>query len=283
VIISSRYAQRPRDVQDHYDDLDRFYREIWGDHVHHGLWLTGKEKPLQAARQLVFFLASCAGIEPGERICDVGSGYGATARLLVREYAARVTAVTLSPRQHAFAIAQCHPGEKPEYRCGDWFTTDLGAHRFDHVIAIESTEHMADRPAVFRRAAELLRPGGRMSVCAWLAAEPCHSWPCESLLKSICDEGRMPGLGSETEYRGWFADAGFSAVSCRDLSRQVRKTWSICARRTLWAALSCPDMRRYLLDRRSRNRVFALSLLRILLAYRLGAMRYGLFTATLAA
>ena len=25
-------------VADHYDELDDFYREIWGEHVHHGLW-----------------------------------------------------------------------------------------------------------------------------------------------------------------------------------------------------------------------------------------------------
>jgi len=29
---------------------DRFYREIWGEHVHHGLWRSGKETPLEASR-----------------------------------------------------------------------------------------------------------------------------------------------------------------------------------------------------------------------------------------
>ncbi len=33
------------DVAEHYDELDWVYREIWGEHVHHGLWLTGVETP----------------------------------------------------------------------------------------------------------------------------------------------------------------------------------------------------------------------------------------------
>jgi hypothetical protein len=40
-----------------------------------------------------------------------------------------------------------------------------------------------------------------------------------------------------------------------------------------------PDYRRFLLDRGARNRVFAATLLRILVAYRVGAMRYGLLLA----
>ncbi len=30
-------------VAAHYDDLDLFYQAIWGTHVHHGYWKTGKE------------------------------------------------------------------------------------------------------------------------------------------------------------------------------------------------------------------------------------------------
>ena len=36
----------------HYDTLDFFYRDLWGEHVHHGLWLTGRESPAEAAEQM---------------------------------------------------------------------------------------------------------------------------------------------------------------------------------------------------------------------------------------
>src|SRR5215471_14155518 len=90
-------------VSRHYDQLDVFYRDIWGEHVHHGLWLTGREDSGQATRQLVEHIAGLAGIRRGDSVCDVGSGYGATARLLVAERGAEVTALTVTPRQHDYA------------------------------------------------------------------------------------------------------------------------------------------------------------------------------------
>ena len=39
-------------VAAHYDDLDLFYRTIWGTHVHHGYWKTGKENRQEAVLNL---------------------------------------------------------------------------------------------------------------------------------------------------------------------------------------------------------------------------------------
>lgn len=37
-------------VAGHYDALDVFYRDLWGERLHHGLWLTGRETPAQQDR-----------------------------------------------------------------------------------------------------------------------------------------------------------------------------------------------------------------------------------------
>ena len=42
-MIVPRDPQSAAAVADHYDELDPFYREIWGEHVHHGYWATGRE------------------------------------------------------------------------------------------------------------------------------------------------------------------------------------------------------------------------------------------------
>ncbi len=49
-------------VARHYDALDELYRRVWGEHVHHGLWRTGKESPTEAVEQLVELVAAEAGI-----------------------------------------------------------------------------------------------------------------------------------------------------------------------------------------------------------------------------
>ncbi|MBA2408238.1 MAG: hypothetical protein H0V62_00115, partial [Gammaproteobacteria bacterium] len=53
-------------VAAHYDELDLFYREIWGEHVHHGLWRGGNETPEQATLALVQRVAELARIVSGD-------------------------------------------------------------------------------------------------------------------------------------------------------------------------------------------------------------------------
>ena len=70
--------------------------------------------------------------------------------------------------------------------------------------------------------------------------------------------------------------AGFTIDGYEDVSRRVARTWTICALRLLKALLVDSETRRLAL--RARNRIFVLSIPRLILAYRSGAMRYGIFT-----
>lgn len=72
------------------------------------------------------------------------------------------------------------------------------------------------------------------------------------------------------------AAAGFTVTGYEDLSSRVARTWSICARRLARDVLLDPPTRRLALV--ARNRVFARTILRLMAAYRTGAMRYGIFT-----
>jgi len=95
-MIMSGLPLQTCEVAAHYDDLDSFYREIWGEHVHHGFWHSDAETAEQATHHLITEVAVQAQVQPGDRICDVGCGYGGTARTLVREHGAEVTALTIS-------------------------------------------------------------------------------------------------------------------------------------------------------------------------------------------
>jgi tocopherol O-methyltransferase len=274
----------PAGVAAHYDDLDRFYRSFWGEHVHHGLWITGRETAEQATRQLVSLVAASAAITDGSVVCDVGCGYGATARMLVADFGAIVTGITVSRAQHAYA-AMLNPGaENPIYLLGDWLKNNLPSEAFHAVIAIESTEHMADLAAFFREASRVLRPGGRLVVCAWLTREKPGTRELERkrewrwLIEAICREGRLRGMENAAEYERLGMLAGLRLEAIEDLSRQVKKTWPICAGRVIKGFFREPASRRYLLREGGPNRVFALTIFRIWLAYEVGAMRYGILT-----
>jgi tocopherol O-methyltransferase len=97
-VISSRQTISRDEVASHYDELDHFYRDVWGEHVHHGLWLRGNESREQAVLQLVELVAREAQIASGMHVCDIGCGYGATARVLASR-GAEVTGITVSPQQ----------------------------------------------------------------------------------------------------------------------------------------------------------------------------------------
>src|SRR5687768_16193734 len=96
-------------VANHYDELDPFYRALWGEHLHHGLWQRGNESADEATRQLAITVAAYARIQAGNTVCDVGTGYGGTARLLAQRYGAQVIGLTLSMAQARYATAQPLP------------------------------------------------------------------------------------------------------------------------------------------------------------------------------
>jgi tocopherol O-methyltransferase len=138
---------------------------------------------------------------------------------------------------------------------------------------------MQDKPLFFAQARRVLKAGGRMVVCAWLAAESPGRMQQRYLLEPICREGRLPGMGTESDYRKWFSDAHLCLESFEDLSARVRRTWSICIARIVPSILRRPEYLRFVVDSRSRNRIFLVTMARIWLAYAFGAMRYGIFTA----
>lgn len=262
-----------------YDDLDDLYRAIWCTDVHHGYWITEKESAEEAVANLTRLIAERAAIRPGDRICDLGCGYGATTFMLNRDYGAAVTGFTISPKQYNRAMLAAGGNAKVDFLLIDALQNNLPAESFDAVIAIESTEHIAAKPELISEARCILRPGGRCVIAPWLARERPAAWELKYLLEPICAEGRLPSMASAGEYRTMLENAGFRDVEHIDLTRSMKKTWTICAFRLVRRFLSERALRRRLIDPQFTNRVFAKTLFRIRLAYAIGAMRYGVFSA----
>ncbi|MFX1818442.1 class I SAM-dependent methyltransferase [Pseudarthrobacter sp. CC4] len=267
-------SQNAAAVADHYDELDPIYRRVWGEHVHHGLWATGRETPGEAVEALVDTVGDRLGLIPGQACVDIGCGYGSTARRLAVIRGVRVTGFTLSAEQARYAAVHPVPGVDSHVR--DWLDNGLADASAGAAWAIESSEHMVDKPRFFAEAHRVLAPGGRLVICAWLAGTDASGWKVRHLLEPICREGRLPSMGTREEYEAMATAAGFELTGFEDVSRRVARTWPICARRLMKALLTDRETRRLALG--ARNRSAFLGIPRLILAYRTGAMRYGIFT-----
>jgi tocopherol O-methyltransferase len=228
---------------------------------------------------LTHLVAERAGIGSNTRVCDIGCGYGATALIFARDYGANVTGITISQRQFEIARWLAKDTANARFMLGDALENGLQAASFDSVIAIESSEHMPDKRKFFSEALRLLRPGGRVAIAAWLTREFPGAAATKLLLEPICVEGRLPSLASPTEYKEMLYEAGFREIEYLDLTARVQKTWSVCVGRFIRNSITDSSFRHRWRDPKLTNRIFAKTIFRIWLAYKIGSMRYGIFSA----
>jgi MPBQ/MSBQ methyltransferase len=134
---------------------------------------------------------------------DVGAGTGFTTEGIVERIAAeRVTMLDQSPHQLARARA------KPQLaRCskviGDAEDLPFATDRFDRYVSAGSIEYWPEPERAIAEAYRVLRPGGRALIVG--PVRPAHR-----LLRWLADAWML--FPTETQYRGWFARAGFADV-----------------------------------------------------------------------
>jgi tocopherol O-methyltransferase len=252
--------------------------------LHHGLWSAEdavRERPhaspLAAQEALTDALATLANIQRGQHVLDVGCGMGGSSIRLARQRHCEVTGITLSGVQRRWAsMGAWRNGvtNAVRFRQADAERVTFEAASFDVVWSIECTEHLFDKAAFFRRAAGWLRPGGRIAICAWLAAEDADRPGQREQVEAVCDSFLCPSLGSFSDYTGWMTAAGLRVEHTEDWTARVARTWELCDERVRRFGL--PWLAR-LID--IRQATFLDNFKTLLDAYRSGAMQYGCIVA----
>ena len=218
-------------VQAHYDLASGHYHTLWGEHIHHGYWISGKESKEEAADNLIRLLVERAGLKPGARVLDIGCGIGGSSRYLARQHDARVTGVTISPVQVEMADRETAKGEfahPPEFRVADAnnLPADLGDGTFDLLWSVEMISHLQDRDSLFRRASQLLKPGGRFAITDWWRDEGLSPTDQAKYIAPI-EEGMLVDLPTFSEYARHIVNHGFRLLWFDDISDRVARTWDI--------------------------------------------------------
>lgn len=263
-------------IRSHYQLGTLFYRLLWGPHIHHGLW-NGDESASVAQCQLTDTLADLAQIGTGDKLVDIGCGMGGSSIRLAKLRGIDTTGVTLSPVQARWAAVSSRfnrVGSQTRFLAHDAETVEFDPESFDVVWSVECTEHLFDKPEFFRRAAEWLRPGGRMAICVWFEGEDTtrsdHHRQCEE----VCERFVCPSLATRQDYASWMTDQGLQIRHNIDWTERVTKTWEICKQRVQRTGV------RHLAKILDREQVdFIDGFDALLNAYRSGAMQYGAIVA----
>ncbi len=263
-------------IRQHYNISTIFYRILWGQHIHHGLW-TGDEAPKVAARQLTEQLAIEADIRKGDKVVDIGCGMGGSSIHLAGQIDCNVTGVTISSFQKRYATLSSRlagTSSKTSFLCEDAEKSAFTPESFDVVWSVECTEHLFDKAAFFRNVSRWLKPGGRVAICAWLAGDDPLSEMQQKLVYDVCEGFFCPSLGSEKDYVDWMTDAGLKMVKVHDWTSRVSRTWEICRDR-----VNRFGIRKIATWIAPEQVIFIDRFQTLLDAYNTGAMKYGCFIA----
>ena len=102
-------------------------------------------------------------LQPGERLLDVGCGWGSLVIHAATHYGVRAVGVTISPAQAELArerVREAGLSDQVEIRLADYRDTSDGP--YDKIASVGMVEHVgtAELPAYFAHLRELLKPGG---------------------------------------------------------------------------------------------------------------------------
>lgn len=145
--------------------IDRLYARIWGDSIHFGVYETPTTPMESAVVETKRQMALRAGLRSGQHVLEAASGWGATARFLVREQGVLVTATNIDPDHLAACRALVKmSGLENRIECApaDFQSLPFADNSFDVWWCQEATVHAGNKPAVFAEALRVLRPGGRI-------------------------------------------------------------------------------------------------------------------------
>lgn len=166
-------ANSQKNIHAHYDLGNDFYR-LWLDESmnYSSAWFEGDTAPTSAELShaqdaKVRRALQQVGVQPGERVLEIGCGWGALAEMGAREFGASVTGVTLSTEQLAFArqrMARLGLQDRADLRLQDY--RDISDGPYDAICSIEMVEAVGREywPTYFQAVRRLLKPGGKACI-----------------------------------------------------------------------------------------------------------------------
>jgi len=222
----------------------------FGQHAHWGYWDEPESARCDdddyalAAENLALRLCAMAGIAEGERVLDVGCGFGGTAATLTERFAAlRITGLNIDGRQLARArnIARPARDNSITWCQADACSLPFAAGSFDRLLAVECIFHFSSRAAFFAEAHRVLAPGGTLTISDFIPAPvilPLNRVTASAWFDRHNVFGHCSADYTIARYRRLAARTGFRIGAARNVTRHVQPTYSYLLRQLAGAPLA---------------------------------------------
>jgi len=220
----------------HYDLSNEFYA-LWLDRqmVYSCAYFQTGQEDLECAQQAKLqHLCRKLRLQPGERLLDVGCGWGGLACYAAREFGAQVYGITLSREQLLLAqerVASQGLQDQVQLELLDY--RDLPQDgRFDKVVSVGMFEHVgrANLALYCQRLFGAVRTGGLVLnhgiTARYVDARPVGNGAGEFIGRYVFPQGELPHLATMTAH---MSEAGLEVVDVESLRLHYARTlelWS---------------------------------------------------------
>ena len=227
-------ASDKKAIQYHYDVSNAFY-QLWLDEnmVYSCAYFENGDEDLATAQlKKIDHILTKIQLQPGQRLLDIGCGWGALVLRAAQKFGARCVGVTLSQNQFDLATERVKAAgleDRIEIRLQDYRDID---GQFDRITSVGMFEHVGRKnlPTYFRKVHDLLADDG-VAMNHGITSSDADSGETslgggEFIDRYVFPDGELPhiGLALEAAQRG-----GLEAVDIESLRRHYARTLNIWA------------------------------------------------------
>lgn len=235
VLRSNTKKGSKRNILAHYDLGNDFYASWLDPTMTYSSAIFSSPDQTMMEGQLAKYRAIARNLDlkPGDHVLEIGSGWGGFAEVAAKEYGARVTSITISDAQHAYATQRMKDAGlegQVEILMRDYRDLD---GEYDAVASIEMFEAVGEEywPGYFGKIADVLKPGGKAALQIITIAEKDfeeYRRRADFIQRYIFPGGMLPSvsrLREETERAGmtFAVDHMFAASYARTLDEWAKR------------------------------------------------------------